>query len=153
MKYQKADPIFLNKFWKILNRLNRGMETRYNGKCEQQVFVTRTINKWFKGKYYAVIIHEATGIYMVKKGKPYSNYDHTSSNITKPVKHYVKVCGICFPLGYGLEIDISYDNPTNRLAWVSKRFDQNSLEDLEFTEISKETFDSVCSLFDDDRDN
>jgi hypothetical protein len=50
----------VKKFFDILSRLGRHEEDRYKGydknnphysPCEKEIFVKRTIKKWFKGKY------------------------------------------------------------------------------------------------------
>lgn len=54
----------IKKVFSILNRLNRTIDTKYEGKCEREVFVRRTLNKWFKDKYLVWLCKsEQTGIY------------------------------------------------------------------------------------------
>lgn len=45
------DPKRVGKFFNILYKLNRCVDKKYEDKCEKEVFVRRTVNKWLKGKF------------------------------------------------------------------------------------------------------
>jgi hypothetical protein len=111
----------VKKFFDILSRLNRHQEERYKGydknnpnftPCEKEVFVKRTIKKWYSGKYFVWYRKsEQTGVYY---------------------KCFVSVSNIMFYLGYGDEIEVyyyDYSSPAN--IWNTLKLSHNDIIDLE----------------------
>lgn len=57
----------IRKLFDILHRLNRCVDIKYDGKSEREVFIRRTLNKWFKDKHLIWLCEsEQTGIYYNK---------------------------------------------------------------------------------------
>ena len=78
----------IKKLFNILNRLNRCVDKKYNGRCEREVFVRRSLNKWFKGKYLIWLCEdEMFGLY-------YNRYVHIKE--------------VEFALNYSTELKISF---------------------------------------------
>lgn len=57
----------IRKLFDILHRLSRCVDIKYDGKSEREVFIRRTLNKWFKDKHLIWLCEsEQTGIYYNK---------------------------------------------------------------------------------------
>lgn len=65
----------ITKIDEILDRLGRHGEVRYEGKCEKEIFIRRTINKWFKNKSLVLYQHNE------RRNNAYKRY-LTISNIS-----------------------------------------------------------------------
>jgi len=48
----------VKKFFDIVYKLNRACDEKYNNRCEKEVFVRRTVNKWLKGKH--IILYDVS---------------------------------------------------------------------------------------------
>lgn len=87
------NPEKVKKFFKILSRLGRSVEKRYKGyiykdssPCERQVFVNRTLNKWFNNPH--LILYR------------------TSEQTGVEYKQYITILNISYKLSWGVEIDV-----------------------------------------------
>ena len=106
----------VRKFFDILERLGRGTEKRYKGfdklnpdysPCEKEVFVKRTISKWFKGKHLIYFSKEKYGEY---------------------IKQYLYITKVSYYLGWGEEIEVGvldYSRPYD--IFNSKKVGFNTL--------------------------
>lgn len=102
----------IKKLFRILDSLNRCIDNKYDGKCAREVFVRRTLNKWFKNKHLIWLCEsEQTGIY-------YNRY----INITK----------VEYALHWGAELNITffdYSKPMD--LWEKVTLDHNKLLNIE----------------------
>ena len=82
----------VKKFFAILDRIERAVSKKYSTdsytNCEKEVFVRRTINKWFRGKY--LILYA------------------TSKDTNAEYKRYLYISRVSFVLGCGTELSVSY---------------------------------------------
>lgn len=107
----------VQKFFSILHKMERGVavvkgKDIYEGKCQKQIFVKRTLNKWLSGKVLIIYKEsEQTGV---------------------EYKQYVSITNIEYCLGWGEEIDVNlfdYTRPTD--IFNKNSFNHNSILSLE----------------------
>jgi hypothetical protein len=111
----------LRKFFDILDRMGRVVENRYQGydkknphmsPCEKEVFVNRTLNRWFKNKYLVWYRKsEQTGLFY---------------------RSYISITNIRFALGWGDDLEVyyyDYSNPVD--VWNSVKLNFNDISGLE----------------------
>jgi len=117
----------VKKFFTILDRMGREVCMRYgNGNfapCEKEVFVRRTVNKWFRGKY---VIYYAT-----------------SEQTGAEYKRYLYIGRISFVLGWGTELGvgiIDYARPVD--IFESMKLSHNDVLDLEGEWVEDKDLDS-----------
>jgi len=63
----------LNKFWEVYSRQNRGVSQWDDKRTDMEVFINRTIAKWFVGKFYQIEI-ERHKLYSPPFDKPATTY-------------------------------------------------------------------------------
>lgn len=115
------NPVKVKKFFDILSRLNRVVENRYKGyfknnphisPCEKEVFVNRTLNKWFKDSYFIW----------------WKNSEQTKLQ----QKVYISISNIKFYLGYSNEIEIYYYDYSKPMdIWNTIKLSYNDCINLE----------------------
>jgi len=96
----------VKKFFTILDRMGREVCKRYGddnfSPCEKEVFVRRTVNKWFRGKY---VIYYAT-----------------SEQTGVEYKRYLYIGNVRFVLGWGTALSIGiidYARPVDFFESIS----------------------------------
>lgn len=91
----------VKRYFNILERLGRCVATRYKGyynrnsdysPCEREVFVNRTLNKWFPEK--CIILYE-------------------NSEFGIPYKRYIIIRSIRYSLTHGVDLNVSFTDCTN----------------------------------------
>lgn len=117
----------VKKFFAILDRMGRTSCSRYGdgnfAPCEKEVFVRRTVNKWFRGKY---VIYYAT-----------------SAQTNAEYKRYLYIGRISFVLGWGTELGvgiIDYARPVD--IFESMKLSHNDVLDLEGEWVEDKDLDS-----------
>lgn len=126
----------IKKFFNVLDKLNRSVCNYYLGydtlnphiaPCQRQVFVNRTIGKWFTNKYYNYW-----------EGKEYK------SKIFK----YINNDKIIYYLGYGNEVTFNYSDAANGFNLNNSfKISHNDALNLIGVEITKEKFNEINELF------
>jgi hypothetical protein len=149
-KYSELDPQFLRRYFDLLSAHGRGVDKKYsNNRCGKEMFVARTMRKWLKNKCFVVIQKDPTGAYATtNQNDPNAYYE-----VRIPKKHYVQITGCNYQLGYNEKLDIYVDDVFSSKAFNDTGFSYNDFLRLQFREITVEEFDSVRSLFVDDRDD
>jgi hypothetical protein len=106
----------VKKFFAILDRMGREVCKRYSddnfAPCEKEVFVRRTVNKWFRGKYIV--------------------YYATSAQTSAEYKRYLYISNVRFVLGWGTALSvgiIDYARPVD--VFESMTLSHNDVLDLE----------------------
>lgn len=150
--YKNLDKELIMKFWNILRKMERGIPKGrdiYNGRCAKEIFVRRTLHKWFSGHHIVAVIKEDTGIVTFDKD------DRTGSSakhLKIPVKNYVHINAVTYVLGWGEEIEIRYSKTGSVTLSSSMRFHgHGDMCSVDFYEIDKAKYDEVWNLFLDDR--
>jgi hypothetical protein len=101
----------IKKLFSILNRLNRSIDTKYEGKCEREVFVRRTLNKWFKNKHLVWLYESNVGIYY---------------------NRYISITNVEYALHYATELNVKFFDYSRPMElWNEITLDYNKLLDLE----------------------
>lgn len=142
--YTHFDPEFVEKFWEVLDRMGRTTAHWYDGKCQKEVFVRRTLHKWFNTRYIVAILNEGTDSYT---GRGYSDY----KEVKLRKKHRLYVGGWRYVLGHGEEISVYINKPCTAKFFDSITLNQYNMGGMTFCEISKEEYEEYASLFEDDR--
>lgn len=102
----------VKKFFDILAKLGRVIEERYDGSCEREIFVNRTINKWFKNKYFI----------WYKKSEQTGEY----------FRCYISIFNIKYALTYGIDLELNYYDYTKPMdVWNSIKLSHNDVINLE----------------------
>jgi len=140
-KYIKFDQKFIAKFWEKLAKQERHCMDVYDGKCAKEIFVNRTLHKWFSGKYIATILDKETGAW--------SN----SGDITVKRKAYLAIGGFQFQLGRGESISVYAADPTVTKFMNGITLSEWSMKKAEFYEIDEGVWNSIHELFTDDRED
>jgi len=148
-KYSELDPEFIRRYFDLLAKHGRETDKKYsNNRCGKEMFVARTMRKWLKNKCFVVIQKDPTGAYATTNVNDVSAY----YEVRIPKKHFIQITGCSYQLGYGEKIDIYVDDVSISKAFNSTGLSYNDFLRLQFREITEEEFDSVRSLFLDDRD-
>lgn len=100
----------IKRYFGILEKLGRGTETKYDGKCQKEIFVRRTLDKWFKNKDIVL-------------------YDINESEIE--FLNYLHIISIRYHLGYSDEIDVTALSYNKNYQWELKKIGYNDALDLE----------------------
>lgn len=142
----------VSKFFAILANLDRTSQKRYAkrnefstryGHCEQEVFVERTIGKWFRDKCFIWIENAETGFYQEDELNSYNQI---------PVKYkqvrYIQVMRPEYILGYGNKIRVRFYD-ASRPSLLNNEIELGHNEALELTaeKISPAKFKSILKLF------
>lgn len=144
LKYKQVDRDFLQKFFDILSKLNRSCSNyRKDKKCNREIFIRRTLNKWISGKYFEVILNEKTGF-----TKFVGAFD--SEDITIPRKNYVYIMSIEFGLGWSDYINFTVSKAGNVTPIEVLKFSYNDFLDIKFRKSTEKKFKSVQNMFNDD---
>jgi hypothetical protein len=148
-KYTKVDKAFSKKFWTALDRMCRYIPKDkshhpYGDRCEKQIFVQRTLQKWFSGKYLAVILEKDTGFFK-------DDARIGDDTIKRKAKTFVFISNIRYALSHGEDIAVIYFDATNHVKISDIVLDEYKFNKLEFYEIDKEQYGNVVSMFADDR--
>jgi hypothetical protein len=111
----------VDKFFSILSKMGRIVEKRYTGYdkesstqnfCEKEIFVRRTVNKWFKSKFFI--------------------WYRKSDQFGILYKSYVSVTNISYNLGWGEQLIINLHDYTRPYDIVNQhlfsQFDLNAIE-------------------------
>jgi len=142
MKYQTLNTEFIYKFWRLLDEKARHGVKRYGDKCPKEIFVERTLNKWFSNNFICFIKHKNTDV---------------EGNIKYPVKVkvYAALGRIEYAMSFGEQITLYYGDAADMtiLGLNSIFLDSYSSREFEFIKSSKEEFIKVKSLFLDDRED
>jgi len=102
----------VKKLFSILNRLGRGTDNKYDGRCAREVFVRRTLNKWFKNKYLIWLCE--------------------SEQIGTYYNRYISITKVEYALHYATELNIvffDYSRPMD--FWNKITLDHNKLLAIE----------------------
>lgn len=100
----------VRRYFDILGKLNRVAEDRYNGKCQEEIFVERTLNKYYANKDIVL-------------------YDINESGIE--FLNYLHIVSISYHLGYSDEIDVAVISHNKCYQWELKKINHNTAMDLE----------------------
>jgi predicted DNA-binding ribbon-helix-helix protein len=100
----------VKRYFSILEKLGRVTEAKYDGKCQKEIFVKRTLNKWFKNK--DIVLYDIN-----ESGIEFLNYLHISS--------------IHYYLGYSDEINVTVLSYNKGYQWELKKIGHNDALDLE----------------------
>lgn len=148
-KYSEIDPKFLRRYFDLLANHGREVDNKYsNHNCGKEVFIRRTMAKWLKDKCFVVIQKDTTGTYASSNPTDFNSY----YEVRIPRKHFVQINGCSYQLGYGDKIAIYADDVSVSKTFNNNGFSYNDFLRLQFREITEDEFDSVKSLFRDDRD-
>lgn len=102
----------IKKLFNILNRLDRSSDIKYDKKCAREVFVKRSIDKWFKNKHLVWLCEsEDSGVYY---------------------NRYITITKIDYALHYAVELNVrffDYSRPMD--IWNKITLDHNKLLRLE----------------------
>lgn len=114
MKLFKTEQI--QKYWGILNRLERSICARYTEKnktfCAREVFVRRTLNKWLKNKLLVLYT--------------------TSEQTGLEYKRYISIQNVKYALHHSTELQINiYDYSRPMDIWEELVINHNEALDLE----------------------
>lgn len=143
------------RFFNLLEQKERSCVSYYRGidgvnldyePCAQDVFVKRTIGKWFGGKAYKHIAKVKTG-YFTRDDDTLGGFMNSEEVMAEKVQ-YVFIVRLSFSYGYGTKIDVSYidaANPHGKLSEFS--LTHNSALGLLGVEISEEEFTKVMKMF------
>jgi hypothetical protein len=140
----------VRKFFNILYRLDRTCQKQYKGAdplnpdsawCQQEVFVRRTVDKWFHGKCFKLRQMMETGFWTPMEGLH-------SNPIKLPQYRYIRINRIAYMLGYGQEIEVRISDATKPVS-ITEAFSLNHNETLGLMgeEITEEQFKEVENLF------
>jgi hypothetical protein len=150
------EPLFnsykVSKFFATLASLDRTSQKRYAkrnefstryGHCEQEVFVERTIGKWFKDKCFIWIENAETGFYQE---------DELNSTNQIPIKYkqvrYIQIMRPEYVLGYGNKIRVRfYDASRPSLLNNEIEIDHNVALVFLAEEITPAKFKSILKIF------
>jgi len=141
-RYNKIDKDKAKRFIEVFQKLNRCVSPyRKRRECQKEIFIRRTLNKWFSGKYFEVILEEGTGF-----------FKEDYSEILVPVKRYVYISNISFALTSDLPEKVRIE------CWFGHEFrcptlyfPFNKFLNLEFKEIDQNKYRKIQELFVDDR--
>jgi len=139
MKYKTIETAFSRKFWDALKEKSRYIVPWYSEICPKEVFVNRTLNEWFGGKYIAFIKHKEWDV---------------EGHIKFPVKVYACINRIVYTLGYGENVTLYYSDASDIISSGLNCIEVNSynMERIQFIDSSKAEYLDVAKLFFDDRD-
>lgn len=111
----------VQRYFNILHRLERNSCSWYKGHyskdsdfalCQQDVFIHRTVNKWFKNKY--IILYDV------------------DKNSELQYKRYIQILNISFGYGYGDDMNVLYHDYSRPVKlFNSIKIDHNKALDLE----------------------
>lgn len=123
----------IKKFFSILDRMERGISTNktkdiYEGRCQKEIFVQRTINKWLAGKY--VILYSTSPLDIL-------------------YKRYLCITKINFVLGWGTELNIRYWDAAQPVDISNSMIlTHNDILRLEGSwDLDRERFNEIVKLF------
>lgn len=155
-KIVKMDRIFapnkVKKFFNILRRLDRSCQDHYLGwdklnpdkkPCQQEVFIARTVAKWFYGKRYKIIDEVGTGFF--KSNDKYgSRYD--SDEIKIKQYSYISLARPTYVLGYGQQVSVNFSR-ASRIGMNNMTIGHNQALKLRGEEITQERYNAIKSMF------
>lgn len=134
----------VDKFFDILDRMGRIVCDRYKGRdklnpdsapCEKDVFIQRTVAKWFPSLTLKILVSEPTG------WKNANNND-----ITIPVYQYISTAKPHFNYGHDDEIIVNY-NSASCTKMRSFHFDRWFSKYFKAELISSEEYKKIRDLF------
>lgn len=142
--YNKVDIKWLNKFFDILNKLNRAQSSYRKDKlCNREIFIRRTLNKWFTGKYLEIIKSEKSGFQ-----KWIGPYDLEDIHINK--KKYIRIILCEYYLGWTTSIKFTFQSACSSNVIEVEKFTFNDFIDIKFRNSSEEIYSSIFNMFNDD---
>ena len=125
----------VSKFFEILYRLDRHIPINNvnNIKCQKEIFLRRTVNKWLKNKF----------LVLYKNAEPL-DYEY---------KQFIKINKISFILGWGHELCVEYYNySTPATIFNHLNLDNNDIHSLEgewsIDETNHNIIRKLCSMND-----
>ena len=143
-RYKQVDREFLIKFFDILSHLDRSCSKyRKDKRCNREIFVRRTINKFLSGKYFEVILKEKTGL-----KKRIGFYDYEDIYLNR--KNYLYIVSVEFGLGYSDYINITSINANSSKCIEKLKFSYNDFLDTKYKVSTEKKFKSIQNLFVDD---
>lgn len=115
-------------------------ENRPNGVSDKEVFLKRTLNKWFSGKYIEYI--------KTKEKSP------TLYNILIERKAYAYISSISYKKHFfSTNIIINLKDATSSFcSYTDNLFSESEVYNFEYKLITKSKYDAIKNLFVDDRD-
>lgn len=145
----------VKRFFALLEAKERTCTSYYKGydklnptyePCAQDIFVRRTIAKWFGGKSYKHIAKVKTG-YFKRDNDNLDGFMHAEEVMAEKIQ-YIFIVRISFSYGYGTKIDVSYIDAVNPHGKLSNfELTHNSALRLLGIEISEKEFSKVMKMF------
>lgn len=129
----------VRKFFDILNRMGRVNEKKYIGRdklnpdkepCEKDVFIQRTVGKWFPSLILKILVEE--GIW--------------GSKVMLPIYKYISTAKPHFSYGHYDCVDVNYSTASD-LGLHSFKFDYNYAMGFLAEEITLEQYNEIKNLF------
>ncbi len=148
-KYSKINKKQAKRFLESFQKLNRCSSSyRKRRACQKEVFIRRTLDRWFSGKYFEVILEEGTGFFEEAE----TGFDNDVKEITIPVRRYVYIGKISFALNWSYVGDIDIKLMFGHEFKCTKlTLPIHSFFKLEFNEIDQKKYKKIQKLFIDDR--
>ncbi|MHA1483127.1 MAG: hypothetical protein ACTSQA_06795 [Candidatus Heimdallarchaeaceae archaeon] len=140
----------VSKFFHILWKLERFNAKYYKGiyggdhePCQKDVFIRRTVNKWFSGKCYKQLEAVKTGISITSD----VGFGRSKPVMSEQVR-YIKITSIRFNYGHGDDFTVSYRD-ASKPSELFKGFKLGHNESLRLVgeEISDKEFETISKMF------
>lgn len=140
----------VKKFFAILDRLDRTSQDHYLGwdklnptlkPCQQQVFIERTVAKWFYGRRFKIVEEAGTGFYKT------TDSGWESKEIKMKRFAYISLARPRFNYGYSNAVKVNYSDASKPNQMHTLDVTYNFALSLQAEEISEEEFKKVKSMF------